>query len=138
MLAGSLSMVCRFPRDTTDEKEIAMTTIRLIALPAVIAAVAAAAPAAAVPYRTDGDSLRREIAQLESRLDRLDDTRRISGREEERLDRSIAQLKRTWSSYSRGGFTQGERRSLTAQIERVRTDLERQATDRNDRARNRR
>lgn len=115
-----------------------MTPTQLLAAPAVLAALAAAVPATAVPYRTDGDGLRREIAQLESRLDRLDDTRRISGREEERLDRGIAQLKRNWSSYSRGGFTQAERRSLTAQIERVRTDLDRQSYDRNDRARNRR
>lgn len=99
---------------------------------AMLAALAAAVPAVAAPYRTDGEGLRRDIAQLEYRLDRLDDTRRISGREEERLDRSIAGLKRTWSAYARGGFTQGERRSLSAQIERVRFDLTRQARDRND------
>jgi len=116
----------------------------LIAIPAALAALAVAAPATAQNYRqgygqqrTEGDALRRDIAQLEQRLDRLDDTRRISGREEERLDRSIAGLKRTWSSYSRNGFTQGERRTLAAQIQRVRYDLDRQASDRNDRARNR-
>lgn len=116
------------------------TTRKLIAVPAVLAALAAAAPVAAQGYgqnRTDGDALRRDIAQLENRLDRLDDTRRISGREEERLDRSIEGLKRTWGAYSRGGFNQGERRSLAAQIQRVRYDLDRQANDRNDRARNR-
>jgi len=103
---------------------------------AAVAALAVAAPAAAAPqYRTEGDALRRDIAQLESRLDRLDDTRRISGREEERLDRSIAGLKQTWSRYARDGFTQGERRSLSAQIDRVRFDLDRQARDHNDRAR---
>lgn len=113
-----------------------MTHRTLLAVPAILAALAAAAPATAAPYgRTDGDTLRRNIAQLESRLDRLDDTRRISGREEERLDRSIAGLKRTWSAYSRGGFSQGERRTLAAQIDRVRFDLDRQARDRNDRAR---
>ena len=106
------------------------------ALPAATIVLAAATPAAAqANYRTDGDALRRDIAQLEKRLDRLDDTRRVSGREEERLDRRIANLKRTWSSYSRGGFSQGERRSLAAQIQRVRYDLDRQANDRNDRAR---
>lgn len=112
-----------------------MTYTNLLALPAVLATLAAAAPAIAAPHRTDGDALRREIAQLEKRLDRLDDTRRISGREEDRLDRRIANLKRTWSAYSRGGFNRGERRSLAAQIDRVRFDLTRQARDRNDRAR---
>lgn len=111
---------------------------KLIAVPAVLAALAAAAPVAAQQYgRTDGDALRRDIAQLEQRLDRLDDTRRISGREEERLDRSVANLKRTWSNYARGGFSQSERRTLAAQIQRVRYDLDRQANDRNDRARQR-
>ena len=114
------------------------TTRKLIAIPAVLAALAAAAPATAQGYnRTDGDALRRDIAQLEQRLDRLDDTRRISGREEERLDRSIDGLKRTWSAYSRGGLNQGERRTLAAQINRVRFDLDRQANDRSDRARRR-
>lgn len=113
-----------------------MTDAKLLAIPAVLAALAAAAPAAAAPQgRTDGDALYRDIARLETRLDRLDDTRRISGREEERLDRSIDGLKRTWRSYSRGGFNQGERRSLVAQIDRVRFDLDRQSRDRNDRAR---
>ena len=116
-----------------------MTHAKLLAIPAVLAALAAAAPAAAAPFnRTDGNALRRDIAQLEQRLDRLDDTRRISGREEDRLDRSIAGLKRTWKAYSRGGFSPGERRSLSAQIERVRFDLDRQARDHNDRARYRR
>lgn len=115
-----------------------MTPTRIIAIPAVLAALAAAVPAAAAPYhRTDGDGLRRDISQLERRLDRLDDTRRISGREEERLDRSIAHLKRTWSRYARDGFTRGERHSLAAQIDRVRYDLNRQARDRNDWARRR-
>ena len=101
--------------------------------------IATSVPAIAAPQsRTEGDALYRTISQLESRLDRLDNTRRISGREEERLDRSIAGLKRTWSAYSRGGFTQGERRSLSAQIDRVRLDLDRQANDRNDRAKYRR
>lgn len=115
-----------------------MTRMKYLAAPAMLAVLAAATPAAAQRYdRADGDGLRRNIEQLEDRLDRLDDTRRISGREEERLDRGIAQLKRTWSAYARNGFTQGERRSLTAQIDRVRFDLDRQARDRNDRARNR-
>lgn len=110
-----------------------MTSAKLLAAPALLAAIAAAAPATAAPqYRSDGDALRYEITQLERRLDRLDDTRRISGREEERLDRSIADLKRTWSAYARGGFTRGERQSLSAQIDRVRFDLQRQARDRND------
>jgi hypothetical protein len=111
-----------------------MTHAKLLAIPAVLAALAAAAPAAAYPHRTDGEALRRDIAQLENRLDRLDDTRRISGREEARLDRSIDQLKRTWSRYARDGFTRGERQSLSAQIDRVRYDLQRQARDRNDHA----
>ena len=52
------------------------------AAPALLAAIVAAAPATAQSYnRTGGDALRRDIAQLEQRLDRLDDTRRISGRE---------------------------------------------------------
>ena len=109
---------------------------KLLAVPVVLAALAATAPVAASPHhRTDGDGLRRDVAQLERRLDRLDDTRRISGREEERLDRSIARLKRTWSAYAHDGFTRGERRDLAARIDRVRFDLERQANDRNDRAR---
>lgn len=112
-----------------------MSLAKLLAAPAILAATMAAMPASAAPYATDGNALRRDIAQLENRLDRLDDTRRISGREEERLDRSIAGLKRTWSAYSRGGFSQAERRNLAAQIERVRFDLDRQARDRNDRAR---
>lgn len=113
-----------------------MPTTRILAVPAILAALAAAAPVAAAPHgRTDGDALRRSIDQLERRLDRLDDTRRISGREEARLDRSIDGLKRTWSAYARNGFTRGERNSLTAQINRVRMDLDRQANDRNDRAR---
>ena len=112
---------------------------KLIAVPAVLAAAVAAVPAAAQGYgRTDGDGLRRDISRLEQRLDRLDDTRRISGREEERLDRSIDRLKQTWSAYARNGFNQGERRSLSAQIQRVSYDLDRQANDRNDRARYRR
>lgn len=110
-----------------------MSLAKLIAAPAILAALALAVPASAAPPQADGNALRRDIAQLETRLDRLDDTRRISGREEERLDRSIAGLKRTWSVYARDGFTRGERRSLSAQIERVRFDLDRQARDRNDR-----
>lgn len=115
-----------------------MSLAKLLAAPAILAATLAAVPASAAPYNTtDGNAMRRDIAQLETRLDRLDDTRRISGREEERLDRSIAGLKRTWSAYSRGGFSQAERRNLSAQIIRVQRDLDRQASDRNDRARNR-
>ena len=87
----------------------------------------------AVPMRDDGPDV--DVVEDDVRLDRLDDTRRVSGREEERLDRRIANLKRTWSNYSSGGFSQGERRSLAAQIQRVRYDLDRQANDRNDRAR---
>ncbi len=114
-----------------------MSLAKLLAAPAVLAATLATVPASAAPYTTEGNALRRDIAQLENRLDRLDDTRRISGREEERLDRSIAGLKRTWSAYSRGGFSPFERRDLSARIIRVQRDLDRQANDRNDRARNR-
>lgn len=114
-----------------------MSLAKFLAAPAILAATLLAMPASAAPFGTDGNALRRDIAQLENRLDRLDNTRRISGREEERLDRSIAGLKRTWSAYSRGGFSQAERRNLSAQIIRVQRDLDRQANDRNDRARNR-
>lgn len=114
-----------------------MSIAKFLVAPAILAATVAAVPASAAPYNTDGNALRRDIAQLENRLDRLDDTRRISGREEDRLDRSIDGLKRTWSAYSRGGFSQAERRNLSAQIVRVKRDLDRQANDRNDRARNR-
>lgn len=111
-----------------------MSIAKLLAAPAAIAALALAVPAAAAPYhRTDGDSLRRDIGQLERQLDRLDDTRRISEREEKRLDRQIDGLERTWRDYARGGFTHGERRSLSAQIARVRNDLHLQANDRNGR-----
>lgn len=115
-----------------------MKIARILAAPAVLAALAATVPAAAAPGRTDGDALRRDISQLERQLDRLDDSRRLSEREEERIETRIDRLERTWQTYARGGFTQGERRSLSAQIDAVRNDLARQYDDRNGRVAHRR
>ena len=100
---------------------------------ALIAVPATAAPHRADVHRTGGDALQRDIQRLDNRVDQLENRRIISKREATHLDRQVDGLERTWKAYARGGFTQAERRSLSAQIDRVRIALDRQARDNNRR-----
>jgi hypothetical protein len=114
-----------------------MTALKYLAAPALLAIVATgmAAPASAA-YYDNGNHLRRGISQLDRQIDRLKDQRRISGREAAKLDNRVDRLEATWRSYSRGGFNNGEIRSLSAQIDAVKRDVARQANDANNRAYN--
>ncbi len=107
---------------------------------AALAAALNAVPAAAAPHRsgaeahrTGGDALQRDIQRLDNRVDQLEDRRIISKREAASLDRRVDGLERTWKAYARGGFTQAERRSLSARIDQVRIAIDRQARDHNGR-----
>lgn len=105
-----------------------MTLIKLAAAPALLAALALSAPASAQRYDS-GNELRRDIAQLDRQIDRLQDRRILSQREARALDRRVDGLERTWRSYARNGFSRNEHRTLSSQIARVRYDIDRHARD---------
>lgn len=106
--------------------------LKILAAPALLALMAAAVPAQAANV-TNGNALRRDISQLNVQIAQARNHRAISVREAAYLDGRVRTLGQTWRAYSRGGFNPGEKRSLEARIDRVRSDLARQAHDGNAR-----
>lgn len=111
-----------------------------LSLPLALAAVAAPASAAPNWNGHDGNNanyiareLRSEIRQLDRQIDRAQATRRISSREAAGLHRDVDGLQRLYANYARGGFTNGELRSLQNRVDQVERNLNKELRDTNRR-----
>lgn len=91
----------------------------------VALAVAAlfATPAVAAPSWHNAQEIRRDISQLDSRIDRALRNRTISHAEAQRLQRNVDQIQRLYGIYARNGLSQAEIRSLETRIDRVQRQL---------------
>lgn len=108
---------------------------RLIA-PALVASLALGAAVPATAAKWDGrNDYRQQINQLERQVQRAEQRRLISQREAQRLERQVEQLDRLHRTYSRGGFTKGERQALERRIDSVERQITREIRDRDGRRR---
>ena len=101
-----------------------MKTVTKIVAPALAAGLLAgvAAPASAAVYDRPGE-LRRDISQLDNRIDRAEARRTISKREAAQLERQVDRLEQTWRAYARGGFTRYELASLERGVDSIERQL---------------
>ncbi|MCB2076925.1 MAG: hypothetical protein KDE55_04400 [Novosphingobium sp.] len=123
-----------------------------LALSVPLALALTAAPAMAAPdYHRGNDSyaqgkhysgfgqatnLRKDIRQLDNRIDRAMASHRISYREAASLRRDVNSLERQFAQFSRGGITRYEARTLEARIASVERKLVREIRDDNGKSRN--
>ena len=110
-----------------------MSTLKSkIVASAVIASLAAgiAAPASAASYYgTSARELREDIAQLDRRVDRLQDRHVLTWREAARYQSKVEKLEDTWRYFARGGFTRGEINALDRQIDAVSFQLQQEVRE---------
>jgi TolA-binding protein len=117
------------------KRKLKMTTAKKIVASALAASLALgiAVPASAAAWNAPGQ-LRQQIAQLDNKIDRAEARRTISHREAQQLDRQVDNLRATFNSYARGGFTRYELASLDNRINQVTRQLSIQKRDDNNRA----
>lgn len=111
-----------------------MTTAKNIVASALAASLAMGIAVPASAAALNPGSLRQEIAQLDSRIDRAEARRTISHREAQQLDRQVLRLQDAFRTYARGGFTRYELASLDNGINQVRRQLQVERRDANNRA----
>lgn len=111
----------------------------LISIALASATMMAAAPATA-QYRggfQPANEIRRDINQLENRIQRAQQRRAISGREAVSLRRQVNQLEIQFSRFSRNGLNRGEINALRNGINRVQSRLREERRDDDNRRGNR-
>jgi len=112
---------------------------------ALLSGVAMSAPAAAQYQQNDqrygynnnnrySAGFERQLDQIEQRIDRLRDRRRISPSEARRLERQADQLDRLHDRYRRNGLSEAEMRDLQSRLQNLRAQVR---EDRRDRYRDR-
>lgn len=100
------------------------------------ATVAMASPAAAQRYGggyQPAQEIRRDINQLENRIQRATQRGNLSRREAVGLRRDANQVERLFYRYQRNGLTRGEVQQLRAQINRIEYRLREDRRDRDGR-----
>lgn len=105
--------------------------------PALAASLAlgSALPATAAGWNgnASGVQLRQQIAQLDRKIDQAESRHQLSRDEARKLDASVSQIQRLHATYSRGGLTRAEVRTLNTRIDTVERQLAREIADRDNR-----
>lgn len=110
-----------------------MRKLTFAATAALAMAATFATPAAAAPnWHTNGAEIRRDISQLDNRIDRALKNRTISRVEAQRLQRNVDELQRLYSVYSRNGLSRSEIQTLQIRIDRVQQQLRHERRDWNN------
>jgi len=108
-----------------------MNRLTKIIAPVLAASLAlgAAAPAFAAPWNTGGD-LRKQINQLDRKVDQAERRHLISRQEAGRLDRLVDQLENLHARYAKNGFSRTELRTLDQRIDTVDRQIDSEIRDR--------
>ena len=109
-----------------------MRKLTFAASAALALAATVATPAMAAPNWHNGNEIRRDISQLDNRIERALHNRTISRIEAQRLQRNVDQLQRLYSIYSRNGLSRAEVQSLQIRIDRVEQQLRNERNDWNN------